>query len=68
LHSNEKTITFYFSFLFAFYAYGANGQLFFSVNKLNPKFKLILGKYVKKKVPTGKGTFIRTYEEKETDV
>lgn len=44
-------------------------DLFFSANKLNPKFHLILGKYLRKnlKCPNCGGT-IHTYEEKETDV
>lgn len=44
-------------------------DLFFSVNKLNPKFHLILGKYLKKdsRCPHC-GGMIHTYEEKETDV
>lgn len=44
-------------------------DLFFSANKLNPKFHLILGKYLKKEMrcPNCGGT-IHTFEEKETDV
>jgi uncharacterized LabA/DUF88 family protein len=42
---------------------------FFQANKENPKFKLILGKYLKKEVECfGCHRIIRTYEEKETDV
>lgn len=44
-------------------------DLFFSANKMNTKFHLILGKYFKKelKCPNCGGT-IHTFEEKETDV
>ncbi len=44
-------------------------DLFFSANKLNAKFRLILGAYLKKEKPCPfcKKT-ITTYEEKETDV
>jgi uncharacterized LabA/DUF88 family protein len=42
---------------------------FFQANKENPKFKLILGKYLKKKLKCFNClNIIRTYEEKETDV
>ena len=42
---------------------------FFQANKENPKFKLILGKYLKKTITchTCKNTF-KTFEEKESDV
>ncbi len=40
---------------------------FFSANKTNPKFKLIFGKYIEKKVTFG-GQEYKTYEEKQTDV
>jgi len=44
-------------------------DLFFSANKLNPKFKLILGKYLKKNILCKFcGKTIPSYEEKETDV
>jgi len=44
-------------------------DLFFSANKLNPKFHLILGKYLKKEITCNScGSLIHTYEEKETDV
>lgn len=42
-------------------------DLFFSANKLNPKFKLIFGKFLKKEVSFG-GKKYFTYEEKQTDV
>lgn len=42
-------------------------DLFFSANKLNPKFKLILGKFLQKKVRFGGNEYI-TFEEKQTDV
>lgn len=44
-------------------------DLFFSANKINPKFHLILGTYLKKRknCPICGGEF-QTYEEKETDV
>lgn len=44
-------------------------DLFFSANKLNPKFKLELGRYLPKtkRCRTCGATYI-TYEEKETDV
>lgn len=42
---------------------------FFQANKENPKFKLILGKYLKKEITCFKcGNIIHTHEEKETDV
>ena len=42
---------------------------FFQANKENPKFKLILGKYLKKTVECFKcHNIIHTYEEKESDV
>lgn len=42
---------------------------FFQANKENPKFKLILGKYLKKEITCFKcGNKIHTHEEKETDV
>lgn len=41
----------------------------FSANKLNPKFKLHLGKYLSKKMKCHAcNTKIKTFEEKETDV
>ncbi len=41
----------------------------FQANKLNPKFKLILGKYLKKDIRCMScGNIIHTFEEKETDV
>ena len=44
-------------------------DLFFSANKLNPKFRLILGKYLKKDIKCNQcGKIIHSYEEKETDV
>lgn len=44
-------------------------DLLFSANKLNPKFKLILGKYLKKDtVCKNCGSDIHSFEEKETDV
>jgi uncharacterized LabA/DUF88 family protein len=42
---------------------------FFQANRENPKFKLILGKYLKKRITCFQcGNIIQTYEEKETDV
>lgn len=42
---------------------------FFQANKQNSKFKLILGKYLKKKIVCFKcHNIINTYEEKESDV
>lgn len=42
---------------------------FFQANKENPKFQLILGKYLKKEITCFKcGNVIHTHEEKETDV
>ena len=42
---------------------------FFQANRENPKFKLILGKYLKKSITCFKcGNVIHTHEEKETDV
>lgn len=44
-------------------------DLFFSANKLNPRFELILGRYVvKNKTCFGCGHTIRSWEEKRTDV
>lgn len=43
-------------------------QAFFSANKINPKFKLVLGKYKRKSIKLKDGTFHETFEEKETDV
>ena len=42
-------------------------DLFFSANKLNPRFKLIFGKYLEKPIRLGGKTF-KTYEEKQTNV
>ncbi|WP_300828746.1 NYN domain-containing protein [uncultured Rikenella sp.] len=42
---------------------------FFQANKENPKFKLILGKYLKKEIECFRcHNIIHTYEEKESDV
>ena len=42
---------------------------FFQANRENPKFRLILGKYLKKSITCFRcGNIIHTYEEKETDV
>lgn len=42
---------------------------FFQANRENPKFRLILGKYLKKSITCFPcGNIIHTYEEKETDV
>jgi uncharacterized LabA/DUF88 family protein len=42
---------------------------FFQANKENPKFKLILGKYLRKEITCFRcGNVIHTYEEKESDV
>jgi len=44
-------------------------DLFFSANRLNPKFKLELGRYLPKSKKCWKcGTVHNTFEEKETDV
>lgn len=46
-----------------------NQDVLFSANKLNPKFKLHLGRYKKKKLKCQNcGYKIKTYEEKESDV
>ena len=46
-----------------------NQNAFFQANKENPRFQLILGKYLKKEIVCRKcGYQIRTYEEKESDV
>jgi uncharacterized LabA/DUF88 family protein len=42
-------------------------DLFFSANKLNPKFNLVFGKFLKKEVGRPPNTFT-TFEEKQTDV
>jgi hypothetical protein len=39
-------------------------DLFFSANKLNPQFKLILGKFIPKTIRMGGQTF-QTFEEKQ---
>jgi len=50
-------------------AKSANQNAFFQANQKNPKFKLVLGKYLKKQITCFKyGNIIHTYEEKETDV
>lgn len=42
---------------------------FFQANKVNPKFELVLGKYLNKTITCHNcGYIINTYEEKETDV
>lgn len=42
---------------------------FFQANKENPKFQLILGKYIRKNIKCYNcGYLIQTYEEKESDV
>ncbi len=42
---------------------------FFQANKENPKFRLILGKYLRKQITCYNcGNIIQTYEEKESDV
>ncbi|MBQ6306916.1 MAG: NYN domain-containing protein [Bacteroidales bacterium] len=44
-------------------------SMFFDANKENPKFHLIMGKYLKKKIVCKRCGFnINTYEEKESDV
>ncbi len=43
-------------------------DLFFSANKQNPKFKLIFGKYIPKKISDRNGRYFHTFEEKQTDV
>lgn len=46
-----------------------NQNAFFQANKENPKFKLVLGKYLKKEITCFNcQNVIRTYEEKESDV
>jgi len=42
-------------------------DLFFSANKLNPKFKLVFGKFLQKTFTYG-GKSYSTFEEKQTDV
>lgn len=47
----------------------ARQYAFFQANKENPKFQLILGKYLKKDITCFNcGNVIHTHEEKETDV
>lgn len=47
----------------------SNQYAFFQANKENPRFQLILGKYLCKDITCFKcGNIIHTYEEKETDV
>lgn len=46
-----------------------NQDAFFQANKQNPKFQLLLGKYLKKEITCRNcGYKIRTFEEKESDV
>ena len=46
-----------------------NQNAFFQANSQNPKFELILGKYLKKEIKCYNcGYTIQTFEEKETDV
>ena len=46
-----------------------NQDAFFQMNRENPKFELILGKYLKKDIKCYNcGYTIQTFEEKETDV
>ena len=46
----------------------ARQYAFFQANKLNPKFSLVLGKYLRKEIVCFKcGNVIHTHEEKETD-
>jgi len=48
---------------------GDRQDLLFSANKINPRFKLILGKYLKKDVICKNcNAVIHSFEEKETDV
>ena len=42
-------------------------DLFFTANKLNPKFEIIFGKFLEKEVRYGGNTYY-TFEEKQTDV
>lgn len=42
-------------------------DLLFSANKLNPKFKLVFGKFLAKKIKI-EGGYHKTFEEKQTDV
>jgi len=42
-------------------------DILFSANQLNPKFRLILGKFIKKQIVTNNQIFT-TFEEKQTDV
>lgn len=50
-------------------AKNANQYAFFQANKENPRFHLVLGKYLRKSITCFNcGNVIRTYEEKETDV
>ena len=41
---------------------------FFSANRSNKKFKLVLGKFIEKEIELSDGTIHTTFEEKETDV
>lgn len=70
MRSHQELIAVYY---FSAIPLGNNGKsdrqdLFFSANKMNPRFRLVLGKYVRKEVPVGNGSVVHTYEEKETDV
>ena len=59
----------YFSAKVADLEKGIRQNAFFQANRQNIKFKLILGKYLKKEIECFKcHHIIRTYEEKETDV
>ena len=70
LHSNQELIAVkYFSARPTDVDKRKRQDAFFQANKENPKFKLILGKYLKKEIECFKcHNVIQTYEEKESDV
>jgi uncharacterized LabA/DUF88 family protein len=70
MHPNQELVEVnYFSAIPYENGAAARQDLFFKANLLNPKFKLTLGKYLKKEIVCRNCNYkIRTYEEKETDV
>lgn len=70
LHSNQELIAVkYFSARPTDVDKRKRQDAFFQANKENSKFKLILGKYLKKEIECFKcHNIIQTYEEKESDV
>ena len=70
MRSNQELVSVkYFSAKVSDIEQSLRQSAFFQANKENPKFKLILGKYLKKEITCFNcGNKIHTHEEKETDV